>query len=232
MSVNRVVIRRVGPAATVILRPMPVGRRERKKQELRERIVDAAETLIARQGLAKTTVDQIAELTDIAPATFFNHFPAKAQLVDALVERLVDQFNEIVDMAHGAGSSIELKVDTLFGRSADLPEDERRVVRDVIAATVRSTQQGPERALSRMRNLFTNDFALGQERGEVRRDHSAETLADAVLGLYVSAMLFWSTDADYPIADRLHTSADMALDLIKPPPKPSSSAKRPPRHQR
>src|SRR5687767_976142 len=96
------------------LPPMSTGRRERKKQELRERIVDAAETLITRHGLPQLTVDQIAELTDISQATFFNYFPSKADVIDALVERLIARFNEVVDLAHGTDSSLVNKIDALF----------------------------------------------------------------------------------------------------------------------
>ena len=196
---------------------MSTGRRERKKHELRERIIDAADALIARQGLAQTTVHQIAERADVAQTTFFNHFPTKADLVTALVDRLIGQFDRLVDEAHGADSSVADKIDTLYRMTAELTGGEHRTLRDVIAETVRSPETSPERSLARMRALFTADIATGQERGEVRRDRSPEVLADAVLGLYVSVMLFWSNDAEYPVADRLRASADLALDLIAPP---------------
>ena len=57
--------------------PVPMGRRERKKHELRERIVDAAAGLIAQQGLCNTTVDHIAEACDIAQATFSTTSPPR-----------------------------------------------------------------------------------------------------------------------------------------------------------
>jgi AcrR family transcriptional regulator len=193
---------------------MSTGRRERKKQELRERIIDAADSLIAEQGLAQTTVDQIAELTDIAQTTFFNYFPSKADVVNALVERLIDRFNDVVDEAHDADSSIVHKIEILFRMSADLTEGQHRVLRDIIAESVRSPRIRGERSFNRMRVLFADDIAAAQARGEARRDRSAESLADAVLGLYVSVMLFWSADAAYPVADRLRTSADLAIDLV------------------
>lgn len=199
---------------------MSTGRRERKKQELRERIVDAAYALIAQQGLARTTVDQIAERTDIAQATFFNYFATKSDLVDALVDRLIDQFDELVDKAHDADSSMVHKVKALYLMTAEMTQGEHRVLRDIIAETVRSPKVSPERSLTRMRSVFTADIEAGQAQGEVRRDQSSGALADAVLGLYVSVMLFWSTDADYPVADRLRTSLDLALHLMRPPTTP------------
>jgi AcrR family transcriptional regulator len=203
---------------------MSVGRRERKKQELRERIVDAANTLIAQQGLAQTTVDQIAELADIAQATFFNYFPTKAAVVDALVERLIDQFNEVVDQAHHAEGSVVPKIEALFLLTAELTESQHRTLRDIIAETVRSPRPSPEQSLRRMRALFADDIAAGQERGEVRSDKSAEALADAVLGIYVSVLLFWSAGAGYPVGDRLRSSARLAVDLVAvPTPEPTTS---------
>jgi AcrR family transcriptional regulator len=49
----------------------PLGRRERRKLEVRTRIYSAARELFAKQGFDETTVDEIAERADVAPATFF-----------------------------------------------------------------------------------------------------------------------------------------------------------------
>jgi AcrR family transcriptional regulator len=191
-----------------------IGRRERKKLELRERIVDAANTLIAEQGLAQTTVDQIAELCDIAQTTFFNYFPTKAAVVEALVDRLITQFNAVVDEADDPGRPITHRIDALFTITAEQTEGQHRVVRDIIAETVRSSRASGRQSLLRLRDLFAADLAAAQARGEVRDDRSADSLTDAVLGLYVSVMLFWSTDAGYPVADRLRSSARLAADLV------------------
>jgi AcrR family transcriptional regulator len=196
--------------------PSSMGRRERKKHEVRQRIIDVADRLIAEQGLAQTTVDQIAERADIAQATFFNYFSTKAKLVDALVERLVDQWTHVVDQAHGTDSSALVKIEALFEVSARFTEEQHRVLRDVIAETVRSPSLGPRRSLGRMRDVFATDLAAAQERGEVRTDRTADSLADAVLGLYMSVMLFWSADAGYPVADRLRSSATLVAELISP----------------
>ena len=62
-------------------RVLPEGRRERKKRELRGRIYEAARRLFVRQGFEATTVTQIAAAADVAPATFFLHFPNKAAVL-------------------------------------------------------------------------------------------------------------------------------------------------------
>ena len=58
-----------------------VGIRERKREETRARLEDAAVTLVLRDGLEHTTVDAISELADVSPRTFFNYFDSKDSAV-------------------------------------------------------------------------------------------------------------------------------------------------------
>lgn len=66
-----------------------LGLRERKKQQTRLAIHEAAFRLIEQQGLDATTIDQICAAAEVSSRTFFNYFPSKAaallQLPDAAV---------------------------------------------------------------------------------------------------------------------------------------------------
>lgn len=50
-------------------------------------IMDAAEALILDAGFAGTSVDSIVERAGVTKGAFFHHFPSKADLAHALVER-------------------------------------------------------------------------------------------------------------------------------------------------
>lgn len=56
----------------------------------RERILDAAERLVERNGFAATTVDRVLEEAGSSKGAFFHHFDSKRALARALVERYVD----------------------------------------------------------------------------------------------------------------------------------------------
>ncbi|CAN5649293.1 TetR/AcrR family transcriptional regulator [soil metagenome] len=56
----------------------------------RTRILDAAEKLMERNGVAGTSVDQILAAADTSKGAFFHHFASKAVLAAVLMERYVD----------------------------------------------------------------------------------------------------------------------------------------------
>jgi AcrR family transcriptional regulator len=60
-------------------------RRQRRQAENREIILHAAETVIIRRGLSATTMDDIAREADFSKATVYKHFPAKGDLVFAIL---------------------------------------------------------------------------------------------------------------------------------------------------
>jgi AcrR family transcriptional regulator len=58
-----------------------LGLRATKKRRTRQAIRAAAISLFTDQGVAATTVEQIAAAADISPRTFFNYFDTKEQAV-------------------------------------------------------------------------------------------------------------------------------------------------------
>lgn len=61
------------------------GLRERQKRARRQAILEAAGSLFREQGYAQTTVEAIAARAGLSPATVFNYYPSKGDLLLALV---------------------------------------------------------------------------------------------------------------------------------------------------
>ncbi|GAB3418773.1 TetR/AcrR family transcriptional regulator [Flindersiella endophytica] len=60
-----------------------INRRERKRLQTRQLLINTAFRLFKEQGYDETTITQIAAEADVAKKTFFNHFPAKEDVVFA-----------------------------------------------------------------------------------------------------------------------------------------------------
>ena len=74
------------------------GIRERKKLATRTALSDAALELATERGIAKVTVEAIADRAGVSVRTFFNYFSAKEEAMVAShreeIRRLVDQIRE------------------------------------------------------------------------------------------------------------------------------------------
>ena len=57
------------------------GRRDRKKDETRQALRQAAHRLFAEKGFSATTIDDIAEAADVSRRTFFRYYDSKDDLL-------------------------------------------------------------------------------------------------------------------------------------------------------
>ncbi|TDD55949.1 TetR/AcrR family transcriptional regulator [Saccharopolyspora elongata] len=70
------------------------GLRERKKRRTKQALIEAAIRLFDEKGYDSTTVAEIAAAAEVSPATFFNYFSAKDEVVfadDVLYDGLVQE---------------------------------------------------------------------------------------------------------------------------------------------
>jgi AcrR family transcriptional regulator len=79
--------------------PTPKDRREREKQAVRQKILDAARELFVKQGYEAVTMRQIAQQIAYTPTAIYFHFRDKEHLMSELCAidflKLAQQFNRI-----------------------------------------------------------------------------------------------------------------------------------------
>lgn len=66
---------------------MKTNRMPRDGTATKDKILDAAQSLILDRGLAGTSIDRIIDTVGITKGTFFHHFKSKAALAETLIAR-------------------------------------------------------------------------------------------------------------------------------------------------
>ncbi len=195
----------------------PMGRRERRKREVRERLMEAALRRFVRQGFEATTVDQIADDADVAQKTFFNYFPTKHDLFHQLAAERIEELCQILEEERERPGSTQEKLGHCFLRLSELLEERKRLARDLMLEIMKTSPPGASGAdLSRVHGLFAAILRDGQAAGDVRRDHGVEFLAEMVQGAFNAVMNNWLNIPDYPVKDRLAQTAGFLAEAVSP----------------
>lgn len=63
----------------------------------REQILQAAERLVVGEGVKHLTIERVAKAAGISRGGVLYHFPSKEALIEGMIKRLVDQFQQALD---------------------------------------------------------------------------------------------------------------------------------------
>lgn len=82
-------------------------RREREKEEVRKKILDAARELFAAEGYERVTMRRIAEAIEYSPTTIYLHFEDKDDLVRALCHEDFGRLLEALSLIPPAADPVD-----------------------------------------------------------------------------------------------------------------------------
>ena len=179
------------------------SRRERRRLEIRDRIVQTALRLFETQGYEATTVSEIAERADIAYGTLFQHFPSKLDLLREVSGRSLARLFENVEEVGKRMDSFSDRLVMLFDRTAENAEamgpQTRELISSMLALSIPATADADDR---RIRLAFRRFLEEGHSAGEVRDDEDLDTLLEVVVGVWYSLFLSWVRIDGYPLRER------------------------------
>jgi AcrR family transcriptional regulator len=170
------------------------GRRERRRRETRARIFDAAMRLFAQRGFANTPVEEITEAADVAKGTFFNYFPTKESILEALAERQISVITAAEEEAREA-VSVRPILREMIHRLAEKPGRSQLLVRSLIGVALTTNTKFLGRVLEIGRSHLANIVRRGQELGEIRSDVPAAELARILQHASFGTNMLWSISA-------------------------------------
>jgi AcrR family transcriptional regulator len=95
-------------------------REEARVDRLAHRLLDATMTCLARTGLAKTTIDDVAREAGCSRATVYRHFPSRVALVLAAVDAEIDALVAAIQDAADGAATLEDALSAMFVTAGSL----------------------------------------------------------------------------------------------------------------
>lgn len=208
------------PVADDSLQPT---RRDRRKMETRERIFEAALRLLSERDFDTVTVEMITEAADVGKGTFFNYFANKEAVVGHFFETQLRLLKETLAAA-SAGSPLTewpegdryttplggqhwRKMMSILHRCTEQRDKNRRLTRTLLALSLTNPDVRAANLFFRKRILevIRGLVEEGQAQGELRRDLSADALAEHMYSAHISALYVWSQSEE---ENSLHEAID------------------------
>jgi len=197
-------------------------RRDRRKLEMRARILEAAGELFAEQGFGETRVVDICERADIAQKTFFNHFPTKLDMLREIANAGVEQLMLEIEDARRADIGTPERIARFFDAVASHITEAGPWNRELLVELVHLISgDAAERSVQvrRLQAAFRGIVDDGLAIGDVTRRHDPQALTEMILGAYYVLIFNYANVDDYPVRERAHAAARILADALAPHPE-------------
>jgi len=169
------------------------SRRSRKKEQTRRGIFSAAMALFAARDYDAVTIEDICERADVAKATFFLHFPSKADLLTEFNERLTATLEKrLIDVDGTAEDKLRFMVSALVDDWEQNAEIMRKMVREFLDQP--SLPTAATEANAGILDLITGIVREGQLAGEFSKTVAPDLVAAALVASWGSFVSAWSSD--------------------------------------
>lgn len=172
-----------------------LGRRERKRKQMQEHLVNTAANLFETLSYESVTMERIAEEADVAKRTLYNHFPTKEAILACWIDAELARDLAGLQASIAKCRTFRTRIACVLRASAEWCEQHP----DYLMAYLRhrflgisapNAQEGRSDS-SDITLVWQHLIAIGQQAGELNKELHAEQLAAWFHHLYLGALLRW-----------------------------------------
>ncbi|NGO71712.1 TetR/AcrR family transcriptional regulator [Streptomyces boncukensis] len=190
----------------------------RSRETTRQKLFQAAVTLIAEQGFSSTTVDEIAERAGVAKGTVYYNFASKTELFEELLRHGVEMLT--ADLREAAGSAARRgggRVDALDAMIlAGLQFIDRYpAFTQLYVAELWRTNRAWNDTLMVVRQqavaVVEEELRQGVAEGELSEEIDIQLTAAALVGMVLVAALDWKAFQPERSLEEVHGALSLLL---------------------
>lgn len=136
----------------------------RQQARTRRQLLDAGRNLVAAKGVAGLRVQEVTELADVALGTFYNYFPSKTELVEAIISETLSDLASATIESVGSDADpadvVALANLRVIGLSTRDPELARLVVNIAHSESIFGQAVHPHARVAVERGIATGRFSV------------------------------------------------------------------------
>ncbi len=193
------------------------SRLERKKERTRLEILAAATRVLARKGLHRTKIADIAAAADVGVGTFYLHFETKETLFGALVDETVARMKAVIDEARLSVADPVERV-LVSNRALCRFAQENREVFKIVFGPGSAHHETIRRAQAQFAADIEENLLEGIADGSFGPMPTI-LAAQALVGMSTQLLAWWSEHDDSPVALLEETLDTLTLRGLRPAPK-------------
>ncbi len=190
--------------------------REKKKQETKQRIFDAAGALFREKGYQDTTVDEITKEAGIAKGTFFNYFPTKRSLLVYFKEQKDKLILETLEQQRGVDRPAADRIKESLVLLAQNYEKNRELAQVMFFEHHRSPEKHGKRkdVHQRFLELLCSLLREGVDRAEIKKGTDIKLAARTIGAIYFHSLINWIHSEDQSLSGDISASIDLIFSGI------------------
>jgi AcrR family transcriptional regulator len=191
-----------------------MSRRERKKEETRSSIIDCAIRLFKEKGFQQTSMEEIAEQSDVSKGTLYNYFPDKESILAGHFQSVIADYGMGIKETLIVGKDLKSKLYNLLDFKKGILGEDIELTGIYLKYRMQTLFNNdpfdnPNR--SGLENVVLQIIKEAQKKKEIRSDMPAITIARGFLLLTVNYFITTITAKEPLETDKLK---DQMLELF------------------
>ena len=193
----------------------PDGKRTRKGEQARQRILESALHLFGSQGYEETTMRDIAAEAGYSPGLTYRYFASKEELVLELYQNLCVELGEYT--RNIPAHSLPERFHLCIIRQLELMTPHREALSALFGTALNSHSKAGvfgENTADIRRRARRTYLGIIQGAKDVPKESQCEDLATVLYGMHLAMVLFWLIDESEKVW-RTHLLLAFLRDMLK-----------------
>lgn len=195
------------------------SRMDRKKNDLRNKIIDTTVALIQNRGYDGTTMEQIAAETDIAKKTLYNYYPEKEAIISDYIKRTFAAKNPIRLPQLETLADTRTRMIYVLNNLMDGVRAQKEIFEKYLVYIMKQviSFEPDERRDSGIGALIAAVVELGVQEGDIRRDLPMTAAGDFFMFIFIeTAKQFYRNPDSFNQSEVIEQCTDLFINGVKP----------------